>query len=126
MHTKCEEWLEGLRYFLDPNTIEQMASIGLHVEKIDANKKYVYLRDQPKVPFIAKGAIQTGHGAILSCWQVATARGQIVAKDLCPGSCAGADKDAQRAVARHDVLGQQTPRVRPGPAGEVLGSGHRT
>jgi len=50
----CEDWQEGLAYFLDPKTIRKMKCRGLHVVKMDAKKRTVYLvaDDQDDMPRI--------------------------------------------------------------------------
>src|SRR6266446_599225 len=44
MKINCrEQWIEGLKYFLDPHTIANLRAVGLHVEKMDWRNQQVIL-----------------------------------------------------------------------------------
>lgn len=43
MNIVCENWHEGLAYFLDPITVERMRRVGLQIVKMDWRNKTVIL-----------------------------------------------------------------------------------
>ena len=40
----CEDWREGLRYFLDEKNLAKMKRLGLHVERLDWRNKVAHIR----------------------------------------------------------------------------------
>ncbi len=43
MNIVCENWQEGLAYFLDPRTVARMRKVGLQIVKMDWRNKTVIL-----------------------------------------------------------------------------------